>query len=105
MLQLGAPSSLARAGKTWRWALTSGAHPAPEHRDTAAAVDLLVTGHDDGSVTMWDVGMDVPRRVAVAAPRGECRKVVSAIAVDFEAGLMAVGHFGGEVRDDALHRC
>ena len=86
------------ASKTWHWALDAGAFPPLPDPEECATTDVLLTGHDDGSVSFWDVSAEVPRRVALAEAHGRQRKVVSAIAVDAAAGLLATGHFGGEVR-------
>jgi hypothetical protein len=98
LLDASDPASYPAASKTWRWALAAGAFPPPAERGDREFADVLLTGHDDGSVSFWDVGAEVPRRLLVTEARHAARKVVSAIAMDADAGLMAVGLFGGEVR-------
>lgn len=91
------PESPTRAGQVWRSTLTAGAAPPPAPQRPPARCNVLVTGHENGSVTFWDVAAAVPRRIAEVP--GTCgRRVVSALALDVEGGLLAVGHNGGEVR-------
>lgn len=55
----GLPATAApQASNTWRWALTAGAHPPPPRG--AAPGEVLVTGHDDGSASFWDLGAAAP---------------------------------------------
>ena len=84
----------------WAWALTAGAFPEEEdiRRNTFSAV--LVTGHSDGCVTFWDVACEVPRQLCRAEPG--LRKAVSVVAVDADAGLMAVGYRDGQVWHPSL---
>ena len=48
-------------------------------------------------MTFWDIAGEVPVRVSEVQGTGG-RRVVSALALDVKAGLLAVGHNGGEVR-------
>jgi hypothetical protein len=95
-LHASTPCAAPAATKAWAWALTAGSFPLQENIHRPEFSEVLLTGHDDGSVTFWDVACEVPRRLCVAGT-GQ-RKIVSVVAVDANAGLLAVGYYGGEVR-------
>ena len=84
---------------TWYWALHSGQ---PCHSSTGEAgsvatgdVDVLLTGHDNGAVSFWDVRSVTPQRLSHVATSA---RPVTTIELDPVTGLLATGHSGGEVR-------
>jgi hypothetical protein len=91
------------AGAGWPF---SGGEPAPASA-AAAGVGchpsaLLLTGHRDGRVRVWDSAAAVPRLLATlpsgAAAGQERLRGVTALEACPLSGLLAVGHAGGEVR-------
>jgi hypothetical protein len=92
-----ASSPAAEPGKTWAWALKSGNVPEPplSLSEDCSPSELLLTGHNNGSVTFWDMAYETPQRLCHYSNRNG--RPVSALVVDTAAGLLAVGHRGGEV--------
>jgi hypothetical protein len=83
------------SSNAWHWALRCGTLPG-EGLDTAAAPaqEVLLTGHDDGSVSLWDVGQVSPQQLSAAASG---KGSVTAMRLQVNTGLLATGHAGGEV--------
>ena len=86
-----------RASPTdWSWVL-SGGKAADNLRSCAEAeCAVLVTGHADGSVSLWDTAAEVPAHLC--SVNGGCARPITALALDCDAGLLAVGHEWGQVR-------
>jgi hypothetical protein len=86
------PFAAGEAANTSPAALGSGCHPSA----------LLLTGHRDGRVRVWDATAQVPRLLAAlpaaaAAAQERLRAVTTLEACPF-SGLLCVGHAGGDVR-------
>jgi len=100
-------------GETWDWALRSGRPGSPEDGIPAGSmgggddvatggVEVLLTGHDNGSVSLWDVRSLTPQRLSHVAASA---RSVTTIELDTVTGLLATGHAGGEVRaENVLQR-
>jgi hypothetical protein len=97
-----------------RSAPTHAPHLADRHGGAASASGhpsaLLVTGHRDGRLRVWDATAQVPSLLMVvpSSTGAERLKAVTAIAVCPFSGILAAGHVGGEVRvyqftDSAQH--
>jgi hypothetical protein len=72
--------------------MPEAAVPAQEH----GCCEVLLTGHNNGSVTFWDLSYETPRRLCHHSCDGN-GKAVSVLSIDTVAGLLAVGNRGGEV--------
>lgn len=92
--------------ETWDWALHSGQPCCPDAGApagsngvgdgmTAGGVEVLLTGHDNGAVSLWDMRSLTPQRLSHVAASA---RPVTTIHLDTVTGLLATGHAGGEVR-------
>lgn len=95
----------ARGHQMGDWPFTGG-EPAPNEPEALSAgchpSALLMTGHRDGKVRVWDATAQVPVLLVTipssAAAGNERLKAVTGIDVCPVSGLLAVGHAGGDVR-------
>lgn len=89
--------------ETWELTLHSGRPCCPgaassvsgDGHGAAAGVEVLLTGHDNGAVSLWDVRSLTPQRLSHVATS---TRPVTTIELDPVTGLLATGHVGGEVR-------
>ncbi len=92
-------------GDRGAWPFGGGA-PAPPAPGPVGAgarpAALILTGHRDGRVRVWDATRAAPRLLgavpAAAAAAGERLRGVTALVACPFSGLLAVGHAGGDVR-------
>ena len=56
----------ANRGSTWRWRWVFGGGKAPDISEAAEGADhhLMLTGHGDGRVRVWDLATEVPGLLA-----------------------------------------
>eukprot|EP00892_Ulva_mutabilis_P003042 jgi/Ulvmu1/12739/UM095_0044.1 len=88
--------SSAPLSDTWAWALHSGrpCHSGAAVNDASTDVDVLLTGHDNGAVSLWDMRSLTPQRLSHVATSV---RTVTTVQLDPVTGLLATGHAGGEV--------
>ncbi|KAK9839762.1 hypothetical protein WJX84_009163, partial [Apatococcus fuscideae] len=93
-----------KKGSTWRWRWVFGGGKPPHVEDAqeGASNHVLLTGHSDGRVRLWDLATEVPGLLATipfdSGGGGTRLRAVTATQLCVESGLLAVGHDRGDTR-------